>query len=470
MTVPPTSSNGSQTAAAAAPVAPEPKPGRLSRGRWIGIWSLIVLASVIGLITILTVWVDRQLLDNNQFRKSTTRLVQDQQIRGALSVYLVNQLYDNVDVAGELQKQLPKQVKPLAGPVAAGLRQPAVDAVSFLLSQPRVQQAFVNATGIAHQKLVNVLENKTGYGISTGNGVVTVDLSALVKELGTDLGLPASALDKIPAGTGVITVMKSNQLNAAQQGVRAIRAMSAWLIVLVLVLYGLAIYLARGHRRSTLRNIGWAFVFVGLVVLVVHRVTGNYAVNALTQPTYRPAANHIWLIESSILADTGKAVVFYGLVMVLGGILAGPHRFAVSFRRGLAPTLAARRGMSWGILAGAYLLLVLWGPTHALRTLWGVLLLGALIAVGFEALRRQTLAENPDAAERGAERAEKMRALGARAEHALGSRAAAHRPHHTPTARPPSPAEEIGHLRDLHESGALTDEEYAQAKQLALGS
>ena len=162
-------------------------------------------------------------------------------------------------------------------------------------------------------------------------------------------------------------------------------------------------------------------------MLVVYRVTGNYAVNGLVQPANRTAAHHVWLIESSILADTGRAVVFYGLVMVLGGILAGPHSFAISFRRWLAPTLARRPGMSWGILAGAYLLLVLWGPTHALRTVWGVLLLGALVAVGFEALRRQTLAENPDAAERHGEATATMKALGARA--------AAHRPQRSSASR-----------------------------------
>ena len=116
--------------------------------------------------------------------------------------------------------------------------------------------------------------------------------------------------------------------------------------------------------------------------------------------------------------------------------------------------------MSWGILAGAYLLLVLWGPTHALRTVWGVLLLGALVALGFYALRRQTLAENPDAADHHGEATEKMRALGARA--------ASHRPQHHSGGT--SPADQISRLHDLHESGALTDEEYAQAKQLALKS
>ena len=275
--------------------------------------------------------------------------------------------------------------------------------------------------------------------------------------LGADLGLPAAALNKIPPSTGVFTVMKSDQLSAAQQGVRAIKVLSVWLIVLVLVLYGLAVYLARGRRRETLRNVGWSFVLIGLVVLVVHRVIGNYAVDALTQPAYTVPVRHVWLIESSILADTGRAVVLYGLVAVIGGMLAGPHRWAISVRRWMAPTLATRPGMAWGILGAAYLLLILWGPTHALQTWWGILLFGALIAAGFEALRRQTLAEFPDAAEHAGETTASMRAL--------GTRAASHRPHRTAAS---SPADQIARLHDLHESGALTDEEYAQAKQLAL--
>ena len=57
-----------------------------------------------------------------------------------------------------------------------------------------MQQLWIDASSVGAEKLVNVLENKTGHGISTGNGVVTLDLSELVTELGTDLGLPASAL------------------------------------------------------------------------------------------------------------------------------------------------------------------------------------------------------------------------------------------------------------------------------------
>ena len=49
----------------------------------------------------------------------------------------------------------------------------------------------------------------------------------------------------------------------------------------------------------------------------------------------------------------------------------------------------------WGGVGFIYLLLILWGGTHALRTWWGILLLAGLIAIGVVALRRQTLQEFP---------------------------------------------------------------------------
>src|SRR4051794_39611960 len=207
------------------------------------VWTLIVLASVIGLGSILTTWVHRQMLDNQSWKDASARLIQNTDVQNALSVFLVNELYDNVDVASGLQQRLPDNLKPLAPPVAAALRQPATAGVKQLLEAPRVQQLWINASAVAHQKLVNVLENKTGHGISTGNGVVTLDLSELVTEIGTDLGVPDSALAKIPPDTGVITVMRSDQLSAAQTAVQGVRVLSTGLLVLVLGLFALAVFL-----------------------------------------------------------------------------------------------------------------------------------------------------------------------------------------------------------------------------------
>jgi hypothetical protein len=365
----------------------------LSTRRKVVIWTLIVVASLIGFASVLTTWVDRQMLDNQAWEDASAELIEDPQVRDSLSVYLVDQLYGNVDVAAGLEERLPTNLKPLAGTVAGALRQPATDAVDRLLDSPRIQQLWINAGSTAQQKLTNVLENETGAGITTGNGVVTVDLGELVKSLGAELGLSAAALDRIPPDAGELEVMRSDQLSAAQAGVQAVRVLSTWLLVLVLALYALAIVLARGARRETLRNVGCAFVLVGLAILVVRRLAGNYAVDALAKPSSQDSGTRVWLISTSILAQIGWAAILYGAAMALGALLAGPHRAAIAVRGWIAPTLNERQALAWTAVAAVYLALIAWGPTHALRTLWGIALLAALIAAGLVALRHQTLRE-----------------------------------------------------------------------------
>jgi hypothetical protein len=415
----------------------------LSRGRRAAVWSLIVLASLLAVVGILGTWVNRQLLDNDTFKDTSTQLVRDSEIQSALSVYLVNQAYDNIDISAALAERLPPNLKPLSAPLAAALRQPATNAVGRLLTRPRVQSLFVNSTGLTHRQLVNVVDNKDGPGTSTANGDVTIDLGVLVQQLGPSLGLPDAALSRLPPSTGVITIMRSDQLGLVQNGVRAVKIVSTWLVVLVFALFAAAIYLAAGSRRETLRTVGWAFVFVGLLVLVVRRVAGNYVIDALAAPAYQDAGKQAWLISSSILGEVGRAIVLYGLVFVFGAILAGPSRLAIATRRRLAPVLNERPDITWGGAAFGFLLLVLWGGTHALRTWWGVLLLGGLLALGIVALRRQTLVEFPEPS-------------------------VATGPGASTEGAPSTQAAELARLSALHESGALTDAEFTRAKNLAL--
>ena len=165
----------------------------------------------------------------------------------------------------------------------------------------------------------------------------------------------------------------------------------------VLGIYALAIYLARGIRRATLRNIAFAFIVVGLIVLVVRRFVGNYVVDSLTSPEYQGTINHVWLIGSSVLGDIGRATIFYGVIGLIGALLAGPTRLATAVRGRLAPTVNQNPGTAWGTAALLFLLLVLWGPTHALKTWWGILLLAGLLALGVWALLRDMRKEFPAA-------------------------------------------------------------------------
>ena len=74
--------------------APPPEAAGVNAGRMRGrrralVWTLIVLASLIGLGSILTTWVHRQMLDNQSWKDASARLIQNAEVQDSLSVFLV---------------------------------------------------------------------------------------------------------------------------------------------------------------------------------------------------------------------------------------------------------------------------------------------------------------------------------------------------------------------------------------------
>src|SRR2546430_16000640 len=94
-----------------------PSPDQVAgTGAMIAARVLLGLATLLTVLAIFALWVNRQALDTTEWTHTSTRLLQDGRIRSALSTYLVDQLYANVDVAGELRSLAPKDLRPLAGP------------------------------------------------------------------------------------------------------------------------------------------------------------------------------------------------------------------------------------------------------------------------------------------------------------------------------------------------------------------
>ena len=130
------------------------------------------------------------------------------------------------------------------------------------------------------------------------------------------------------------------------------------------------------------------------LLLVIRRVVGNYIVDALSSgESVRDAVGSTWLIGTDLLAEVAWATIIYGFVLLVGTVLAGPWGYFRRMRAWLAPNFRDRPEFGWAVLAGLYLLLILWGPVPALRTWLGVIVLGLLIALGFEAFRRVVLGE-----------------------------------------------------------------------------
>jgi hypothetical protein len=360
-----------------------------SRRRRRAVWALVVLAALVLLVSSLTVWVKRQALDSDAWADASASLLDDPEIRGAVAVFLVDQLYTNVDVDAELEDRLPARADRLAPLLAGALREPAERAVERFLERPRVQQLWVEANRNANRALVAVLKGEPRPNVSTEAGTVTLDLRQLLVDVGTELGFGEQLDQRLPPDAGMITVLRSDQLETAQTAANGVRALSVLLVIVVLVLWGAAIVLAPGWRRTVVARIGASLVLVGLLLLVVRRLAGNYLVEALTTGgDVRDAAGNAWLLATTLLADIGWASVAYGLAALIGAWLAGPGRYAVRVRAWAGPWVVAHAALAWTAVGAVFLLLVWWGPTASLRSPLGAVILGAIAAVGVEALLR----------------------------------------------------------------------------------
>ena len=118
------------------------------------------------------------------------------------------------------------------------------------------------------------------------------------------------------------------------------------------------------------------------------------------QPLQRPARN-VWLIATSLLSDIAWAYIGYGLLLAFAAIFAGPTQPAIRVRRSLAPVFRDHVGLVYTVVGVLYLLLVLWAPTRLQTTWYWVIVFAALIGLGVENFRRQTITEFPtEASER----------------------------------------------------------------------
>jgi hypothetical protein len=355
--------------------------------------ALIALAGVVGFLAVFALWAERQLLEEDTYVDTTTELLEDEEIRDTLAAFMADALYSNVDVEAELQQQLPPQLAPLAGPVAGGLRQVTDSAAQEALQRPRVQDLWETLNRQAHQRLIALVEENSGEP-------VTLDLGEIVAQLGAQNGIDVA--DKIPPDAAEIEVLPADKLSAVQDILKLLKGLALVLTVLTLILFGVAIYLARGWRREALRAVGFAFVVVGVATLVVRGLAGNVVTGSLAStPSVEPAVDNTWTIGTSLLAETGGGLLFYGIVILVGAWLAGPGRLATDARRGIAPILE-RRPIAYAFLGLILLLLFWWSPTPGFERLAPSLLLIALFVVALEALRHQTVREFPNQTWEGA--------------------------------------------------------------------
>jgi hypothetical protein len=380
--------------------AAEPAPSRPSPGHPRVVVALLALATLLMVVGIFSVWINRQALNTDNWVNTSTKLLQNEDVQGQLAIYLSDQLIANVDVEEELQKALPPRLAPLAAPAAGALEQLAPQAAEKALENPKVQELWASANRAAHKVLLKVIDGG-GPAVSTSNGEVTLNLGALLGQISDKLGVGGKVAEQLPPEAGQITVMKSSQLSTVQSVARLIRRLPIVLGLLVALLYGAAIYLAGPRRREALRSVGICLFIAGALTLILRGFVGREVVDALAKSeSVKPAAAAVWSIGTSLLVTVATSVIAFGILLFAAAWLVGPTRLAARLRREAAPYVEEHRGGAYLVAGLVFLALVAWAPIHAFSTALGLFLFAVLFALGTELIRRQILRESSERAAR----------------------------------------------------------------------
>lgn len=364
-------------------------------GRRILTTVLLWLTTVLTILAIIAIWANRQVLNAENWSATSTRLLQDPTVRSATAQYLVDQLYENVDVSGAIGSALPAPLKGLAGPVAGALRNAAVSATEQALSEPAVQSAWAAANKTADQALIDLINGGNRH-VTVTNGEVTLNLSAIVDDLASQLGISADLSSKLPPSIAHLVILRSNQIKLVQDIGRTLKGLALVLTILVPLLYIAAIAIAAGRRRRTLMWVGVSAVVAGLVVILFRTIIVSYVADALIKDqALRPAGTRVASIATTMLTEIAGAVVLIGVVVMICAWFAGPSRFAVPLRRRLAPVLRHQPLIVFAVVAALLLLIFIWQPIPSTGRPLGMLVYAVLALVGVEALRRETNREFP---------------------------------------------------------------------------
>lgn len=402
------------------------------RGWWHGFLSalLIVIATILVPISIVTAWARVQLVDEEAFVATLAPLVDDAAVQGLIIDETVEAISAQVDFDaltasvfdGIADLGLPARAAQALGllqaPAADGLRTLVDQTVTRVVESDAFADVWATTTRAAHRALVTAATSDGGGLVVRTDDGVGIQLGAIVERVKqnlTDRGVGIAQL--IPEVDRVIIVGEGTNLAMIRTGYAVAATVGWWLPIITLALFVVAILIAR--RRSTAvlgTGLGLA---IGGGILAVSLGIGGAAMGAVAgELDLSPSALDVIYAQlvgsmrqtAVVIAVLGVFIALLGWVMG-GSAAAGSTRTTVRGLNAAARTRLAARGVDTGgfgtwlaknrvlvrcvIAAGAVLWMFLLRPL-SFGDIVLVILVAVIVAWVLELLQRRP-AEQPGA-------------------------------------------------------------------------
>jgi hypothetical protein len=327
---------------------------------------LIVLGCVLAPLSVVGVWSANQVSDTNRYIANIEPLIHDPAIQNALTDKITLQVTSHLNVVGYTNqaaalltsKGLPRVgtlLKTFGPSIASAVTGFVHSTVHKIVTSPQFANAWIQVNTVAHQEIVKVLSGQGGGAISTSNGQVVIDLGPFINIVKQDLVKRGFTLiNNLPPIHPQLVLFQSKDLVKAQSGYRLINDLKIVLPILSLLLLGLGVYVARGHRRALIgAGLGLAasMLVLGAGLLIFRGIYLN-SVPQSVLPSDAAAAMFDTFVR--FIKEGLRGILVLGLVVAGGAFITGPSITAVRTRAAFTSGLAwARRsGEHAGVSTG----------------------------------------------------------------------------------------------------------------------
>jgi hypothetical protein len=330
-------------------------PGRRRRLGWRGPVAvlLIVLGCVLAPLSVVAVWTANQVSDTSRYIANIEPLIHEPAIQNALTDRVTAEITSRLNVQGlatgagnELTQRGLTRIGSLldnfSGQLASAVNGFIHTQVAKIVASPQLAQVWLQVNQTVHAQLVKALSGQGNGAITISNNQVVLNLGPFINVVKRDLaGRGLTIINNIPSVNPTLALFSAKYLVKAQTGYRLLNDLKIVLPILTLVLLGLGVYVARGHRRALIgAGLGFAASMVVLgLALTIFRGIYLGSVPASVLPADAAAVLYDTLIR--FIRDGLRVLLVVGLIVAVAAFFAGPSVTAVRARG------AVRSGLAW---------------------------------------------------------------------------------------------------------------------------
>ncbi len=319
------------------------KAPRARRTRGIVAWVLVVLASLLIPVSVISVWAIRTVTNTDQYVATLAPLARDPVIVDHLAAKATDKLFSTHIVQDKVTAALPKAAKPIVTPIVNEVHNYVYGLALQVFESPKFGQLWDTLNRHTHDAVIDVLTGKQTpltQKLEKGGAIVvnvTPALNTLIDKAnakGVTLFNPLKAILTQGNNLGVTVVSKSQVSKFT--GLFNLIVKLKWVIpVVALVLAALGIGIAVQRRKTLLRMaIGVALVTLLLLAgLSLGRIT---FINHASGHLNGQVAAAVWDTMLRFLKTDLRWMLLVTVLVALGAWLAGPARFAVWIRSTVA--------------------------------------------------------------------------------------------------------------------------------------